>query len=471
MAPLTALLVVQLTPVSLLASGLDRVLSVVAGVSIAATFATFVQLTWWSLAIVIAVSILVGQALRIGSNLIEVPISAMLVLGVGALAAESVAWQRVSETLVGAAVGVVSNLLFPPKVTVQDAVSAITGLADDLAGLLDRAGEQMAGAETSSAALADAATGWLDDARRITYDIPNVGTALLRAEESRRLNLRAAGTFDPGPGLRHGLEALEHSAVAVRSLFRSLVDTSRAVDPEVTFGPELRSAVAVALHEFAAAIRAFGGLMRADASPGQVQPVEMEPVRQALDGLEEARARITELVLVDDDPVRSELNFALLTTIKRLLVELDVDEQLRRQESVGPPMLLRMRRRRRPMQTRAAAGADLLSRESVRQYRGGHDDSPRIVMRPRLLLDVVSGKPLPGRAVVVEGDRIADVLAAGDAPEGESSCHGSPAPHGAARAGRLSRPPRGGARQWPRLCRAADAHRRAGGDVRRAERA
>ena len=346
LAPLTALLVVQLTPVSLLASGLDRVLSVVAGVSIAATFATFVQLTWWSLAIVIAVSILVGQALRIGSNLIEVPISAMLVLGVGALAAESVAWQRVSETLVGAAVGVVSNLLFPPKVTVQDAVSAITGLADDLAGLLDRAGEQMAGAETSSAALADAATGWLDDARRITYDIPNVGTALLRAEESRRLNLRAAGTFDPGPGLRHGLEALEHSAVAVRSLFRSLVDTSRAVDPEVTFGPELRSAVAVALNEFAAAIRAFGGLMRADASPGQVQPVEMEPVRQALDGLEEARARITELVLVDDDPVRSELNFALLTTIKRLLVELDVDEQLRRQESVGPPMLLRMRRRR-----------------------------------------------------------------------------------------------------------------------------
>ena len=349
LAPLTALLVVQLTPVSLLASGLDRVLSVVVGVSVAATFATVVQLTWWSLAIVIAVSILIGQALRLGSNLIEVPISAMLVLGVGALAAESAAWQRISETLVGAAVGVVANLLLPPKVTVLDAVGAIAGLADDLAALLDRAGEQMADAETSSADIANAAPGWLDEARRITYDIPNVGTALLRAEESRRLNLRAAGTFDPGPGLRHGLEALEHSAVAVRSLFRSLVDTSRSADPETTIGPELRGAVAVALHDFAAAIGAFGRLMRADASPGQVQPEEMEAVRRALDGLEEARARITELVLVDDDPVRSELNFTLLTTIKRLLVELDLDEQLRRQESVGPPMLLRMRRRRRPM--------------------------------------------------------------------------------------------------------------------------
>ena len=34
-APLTALLVVQLTPVSLLVSGLDRVVSVVAGVGLA----------------------------------------------------------------------------------------------------------------------------------------------------------------------------------------------------------------------------------------------------------------------------------------------------------------------------------------------------------------------------------------------------------------------------------------------------
>ena len=35
LAPLTALLVVQLTPVSLLASGVDRVVSVAAGVSVA----------------------------------------------------------------------------------------------------------------------------------------------------------------------------------------------------------------------------------------------------------------------------------------------------------------------------------------------------------------------------------------------------------------------------------------------------
>ena len=42
-APLTALLVVQLTPVSILASGIERVASVVAGVSVAVGFSSVVR--------------------------------------------------------------------------------------------------------------------------------------------------------------------------------------------------------------------------------------------------------------------------------------------------------------------------------------------------------------------------------------------------------------------------------------------
>ena len=49
LAPLTAMLVVQVTPVSLLASGIDRVVAVVTGVSLAVAFATVVPLQWWSL--------------------------------------------------------------------------------------------------------------------------------------------------------------------------------------------------------------------------------------------------------------------------------------------------------------------------------------------------------------------------------------------------------------------------------------
>ena len=42
--------------------------------------------------------------------------------------------------------------------------------------------------------------------------------------------------------------------------------------------------------------------------------------------------------------------------------------------------------------------------------------SPRTVIRPGLLLDVVTGELLPGRAVIIDGHRIAGVVAAADAP-------------------------------------------------------
>ncbi|MEJ7756620.1 MAG: FUSC family protein [Nocardioidaceae bacterium] len=225
---LTALLVVQLTPVSLLTSGVQRVVSVVAGVAVAVAFSSVIGLSWWSLAIVIAMSILIAQALRLGSNTLEVPISAMLVLGAGIGGAETAAWQRMAETLVGAGVGVLSNLLLPARVATDDADKAIEGLTEDLARVLDAAADDLEAALQSGGNLVDRASHWLGEARRVTHEIPRVGSALLRAEESRRLNLRALGTPDVGPGLRHGLEALEHSAIAVRSMFRSLEDAGRA---------------------------------------------------------------------------------------------------------------------------------------------------------------------------------------------------------------------------------------------------
>ena len=143
LAPLTAMLVVQVTPLSLLASGLDRVIAVVAGVVLAVGFAAVVPLEWWSLGILILVSITIGQYLRLRSNLVEVAISAMLVLGVGAIGAEAAAWQRIAETLVGAAVGIFATLIFPPKVPSGDAGRAIDGLADAVSALLVRAADEL----------------------------------------------------------------------------------------------------------------------------------------------------------------------------------------------------------------------------------------------------------------------------------------------------------------------------------------
>jgi hypothetical protein len=357
LAPLTAMLVVQVTPVTLLTSGVDRVVAVVAGVALAVGFAAVVPLEWWSLAVLIAVSITIGQLLRLRSNMIEVAISGMLVLGVGSLGAESAAWQRITETLVGAAVGIAANLLFPPKVASADAGRAMDALADSVSGLLVHAADQLAellerDAEDEkgdhlAADLHGLSERWLDEVRTINHDIPNVGAALIRAEQGRRLNVRAVGTPDVGPGLRQGLEALEHSVVTLRNMFRAVADASldEAWLREDT-AADVLAGLAQTFRELGAGVDAFGELVRDDADrghrarPGTDETDDVDRLRTALEGLHEARARLEHALFSDLGPTLLELHAAVLATVRRVLREMDLDERIRRQ--------VRLTRRTRP---------------------------------------------------------------------------------------------------------------------------
>ena len=345
LAPLTAMLVAQVTPVSLLASGLDRVVAVVAGVSVAVAFAAVVPLEWWSLGLLIFVSITIGQVLRLRANLIEVAISGMLVLGVGSLGAEPAAWQRIAETLVGAAVGIAANLLLPSKVADADAGQAIDGLADSVAELLNRAADELTALFAEGRDVAPAARTWLGEARRITHDIPRVGAALLLAEQGRRLNVRAVGTPNVGPGLRQGLEALEHSAVAIRGMFRALVDATNDatwLNDEST--DDVFLALAQTFREMAAGVDAFGQLVRDEADPAKrMNAADVPVLREALEGLNEARARLEDQLVAGAAPELLELSAALLSTVRRLLREMDLDERIRRQVQLPRPTRPRLR--------------------------------------------------------------------------------------------------------------------------------
>ncbi len=332
LAPLTAMLVVQVTPVSLLASGADRVIAVVSGVVLAVGFSAVAPLEWWSLGLLILIAITIGQALRLRSNLIEVAISAMLVLGVGALGAPSAAWQRIAETLVGAAVGIAANLLFPPKVASADAGLAIDDLADTISDLLTGAADELTELATNDGDVAAAARDWLGEARRITHAIPRVGAAVLHAEQGRRFNVRAVGTPDVGPGLRQGLEALEHAAVAIRGMLRAVVD---ATDDPAWLGDsatDVYLGLAQTLREMAGGVDAFGQLVRDEAEDARrMSAGDVLVVREALDGLHEARARLDDLLMATSAPQGIELFASILSTVKRLLRELDLDERIRRQ--------------------------------------------------------------------------------------------------------------------------------------------
>src|SRR4051794_26216259 len=136
LAPLTALLVVQLTVYESVAQGIQRILSVLAGVLVAVGIATFVGLSWWSLGAVVAVSLVVGQFLRLGPHTVEGPISAMLVLAAGGAGAEGGAGGGVYETHIGAVIGLAVNFAVAPPVNVLPAGAAIGQLATRLAEVL-----------------------------------------------------------------------------------------------------------------------------------------------------------------------------------------------------------------------------------------------------------------------------------------------------------------------------------------------
>ena len=371
LAPLTAMLVVQVTPLSLLASGLDRVIAVVAGVALAVGFAAVVPLEWWSLGVLILISITIGQFLRLRANLVEVAISAMLVLGVGAIGAEAAAWQRIAETLVGAAVGIIATLVFPPKVASSDAGRAIDGLADAASELLVRAaGELAAMAEGDPHRLSGAAREWLDDARRITHHIPVVGAALLQAEEGRRLNVRAVRTPHVEPGLRQGLEALEHTAVAIRGLMRSVAEASDGDWLDQDSAREVLRDLAETFRTLAAGADAFGELVRHE---GDVEVSlsrdDIARLQAAQDGMLRSRARLDAAL---DESRRAdvvELYAATRATVRRLQHELGLDERVRRQLRLLP-------QRRQPIRSavRRRSAADV-------SPPTGPDDETQVIPR------------------------------------------------------------------------------------------
>jgi uncharacterized membrane protein YgaE (UPF0421/DUF939 family) len=252
LAPLTALLVLQVSIYQTLFSALRRVAAVVTGVLIALGLSRWVGFTWWSLGLTVALGLAVGYALRLRDTVLEVPISAMLILSVGSKAA---ATSRITETLIGTAAGLIAGfVLTAPQV--EPAQEAVADLGRTMADLLDR---MAAGLDDGS--VNDSARAWLEQARALGGEIRRVDEALQQAEESTKLNPRSMRLPYSTITLRQSLETLERSAITVRILARSLTDATRlAGDDNPLDDPDVRRGVAGTLRELSAAVRTYSSL-------------------------------------------------------------------------------------------------------------------------------------------------------------------------------------------------------------------
>jgi uncharacterized membrane protein YccC len=322
-APLTALLVVQVTLYSTLTTGIERVNAVVAGVLIAIGFSRIVGLTWWSLALIILASLIVGRLARTGDFLPEVAISAMLVLGVTTVG--DTAWARIVETLIGAVVGLSFNFLFAPPVWVDVAAESLTDLSRRMRQLMLRMGE-----EASGHTPVPHATARLHEARALDQHIAGVDAALRQAEDSLRLNPRVREGLLHRVVLRTGLDTLEICTVVLRVIARSFTDLAKRRDPDPLFHPEAGPIVEDLLAEVGDAVVSFAVMVISDVSTNAEEAEER--LAAELARASGTRDRLAAILLehVQEDPKDWQLVGAFLTEITRILDELDTDHRSRR---------------------------------------------------------------------------------------------------------------------------------------------
>jgi hypothetical protein len=280
--------------------------------------ADLLGLHWWSVGLVIFVSLAIGQVLKLGSHRVEVPVSALLVLTLGGTA--GVARTRVLETLIGAGVGVLVNAVLVPPVYIQPAGEAIYQLADDMARVLE-------------GAAADLAEGWsgedayerLLEARELDGEVGEAREAVGQAEDSLRLNPRRRLVGDPSDELREGMTSLEHSVILIRGLCRSLVELDT-----VTGGrgpdPALQAALGRVLSQVADAVRTFGQHVAASV-PGP--PANQAPLQRALARARAARDQLAKEMAAGpgDAPRAWQVHGHVLANVDRLLSEIDPEGQ------------------------------------------------------------------------------------------------------------------------------------------------
>jgi uncharacterized membrane protein YccC len=363
LAPLTALLVVQLTMYETVAHGIQRVFSVLAGVLVAVGIATVVGLSWWSLGAVVGVSLALGQFLRLGPHTVEVAISAMLVLAVGGAGAEGAATGRVYETLVGAVIGVAVNFAVAAPVNVLPAGAAIGHLADWQADFL----RGMAGALRQGWSRT-AADRWLTEARALGPSVARADLSLARTEQSALLNPRGDEVREAQPRLRSALTGLERCYILLRTLCREMSDRTLGLPPDQeteAYGPHARTALADVLDS---AAEAMNGVAKVAAAAGPVETAR-DGVREQLADLHRRRDRLHRLLLVDPhtDPADRQQHGAVLVTVDRLRVEIEAAIRPASEPWRPPPIAERPRLAVRRVLDAAAEDALPLIAERPRQ--------------------------------------------------------------------------------------------------------
>lgn len=300
---IAALLVVAPSVNQSFSKALERSVGVIIGVVVGSVIGTVFGAESAIVLLAIVAAIAVGWAVRLTpASAVQIPISAMLVLSVGSVT-PNYAFDRIVETLIGAAVGVVINGLIVPPITLAPAERAIGDLTaqlaaglDDLAGVLEE----------------PARRGRLDEllinARLLQTMQQKAEEAIATGEESLRLNPRRSAHRDRLEALDAVMPRLTRIVTRVRGMTRTVHDL---YDDDLVREPTIAD-IAVQLHRAAHDLRLL------------VQSSVAVPEPEAI--TDEIPALTAPLVIVTPHPQHWILLGALAEDLRRIREEIVGEE-------------------------------------------------------------------------------------------------------------------------------------------------
>lgn len=268
-AAIAALLVVQPSVNLSLAKGIERSLGVVIGVVLASGATLLFGHSMWVVLSIIVVSLLLAWALQLtpGST-VQIPISAMLVVAMGAQT-PGYAASRVLETVIGAVIGLIVNVVVVPPVLLAPAHESVTRLADGIAATL----ESLADGLHSHRRL-EVFEKILVDARDLRRLRDAAADDITRAGDSLMLNPRGAKH-------RYVLECDKDFLASLSILVTRVLGVARAIrdhyDAGLSDDPVVRS-VATELARAGHDVRLLARDRPAALAPGSVRTSDQMPV-------------------------------------------------------------------------------------------------------------------------------------------------------------------------------------------------
>lgn len=132
-APLAAILCLQVTVADSVWKGYQRVLGITVGVIVAGILTQLVGVHPWSIGILVLVGTALATMLRFGEQAVpQVGVSAMMVLTVSG-SHYTYALERIGDTIIGAAIAVLMNMLVYPADFSARAVDEVQRAAEELA--------------------------------------------------------------------------------------------------------------------------------------------------------------------------------------------------------------------------------------------------------------------------------------------------------------------------------------------------